>query len=170
MANRKTTVLAILGAAFLVVIVFAVLAVVGLVYFFRTHVSTVEASNRTAVEEIARTRERFAGQTPMIERRDGDEDYNDRFIVHPPDPEAKPKPVQTLRVLAYNPRDERMVRVGIPFWILRLAPRGKLNLLDNTDVDIGHTRLTVEDLERHGPGIILDAKDHRGSQVIVWIE
>jgi hypothetical protein len=170
MADRKKTILAILGAAILIVLIFAVLAVVGVVYFFRTHVAAIEASDKTAIEEIARTRDRFAGQTPMIERSHGEGDDFDRFVVHRPDPGAEPKPVEALRVLAYNPRDERMVRVRIPFWILRLAPRSRFNLLEGTDVDLGRTRLTLDDLERHGPGLILDAKDRRGSQVLVWLE
>jgi len=31
-------------------------------------------------------------------------------------------------------------------------------------------RLTLDDLERRGPGLILDQKDRHGSQVLVWTE
>ena len=165
----QKTIVSIVIAAVLVAILFAVVAIAGLAYFVRSHVTAVEASDRAAVEEIAQARQRFAGQTPLIERR-GDTDDDDQFVVHHPDASARAVPVQTLRVLAYNPRDERMVRVSIPFWILRLAPSARFNILDRADIDVGRARLTLDDLERHGPGIVLDATDHRGSKVLVWLE
>jgi hypothetical protein len=76
-------------------------------------------------------------------------------------------------VLAYDPDDERLVRISIPFWLLRLAPSTKRMsfLSDNgIDFDSERVRLTLEDLERRGPGLILDHKDRHGSLVLVWTE
>ena len=36
------------------------------------------------------------------------------------------------------------------------------------NVDLAKLHLTVEDLERFGPTLILDHKDHKGSRVLVW--
>jgi hypothetical protein len=171
MADKKKTILAILGAAFLIVIIFAVLAIASLAYFIRTHVSAGDASNATAVEEIARMRERYAGQTPMIEKRAGSDEWDDdRFVIHRPEPGATAAPVQMLRVLAYNSHDERILRASIPFWILRLAPNGHFNILDTADIDMRRSHLSIEDLEHHGPGLIIDTEDARGSRVLVWLE
>jgi hypothetical protein len=37
-------------------------------------------------------------------------------------------------------------------------------------VDSDRVNLKLEDLERMGPGLILDQKDRRGSEVLVWTE
>ena len=130
--------------------------------------TAVDAAEQTAIEEIARTRQRFAGQTPLLERRaDSADDDDERFVVHHPGPASHARPVETLRILVYNPRDERMVRVNIPFWIIRVAPSARFNILEDADVDVGRARLTVEDLERLGPGLVLDTTDHRGARVLV---
>ena len=36
------------------------------------------------------------------------------------------------------------------------------------DVDLAKLRLTVEDLERFGPTLILDQKDSDGARVLIW--
>jgi hypothetical protein len=80
--------------------------------------------------------------------------------------------LETLRVLAYDIHAEKLVRVSIPFWLLRLAPTRHVSFLSDTgiDFDSDRVRLTLDDLERRGPGLILDQADHRGSQVLVWTE
>jgi hypothetical protein len=169
MSTRKT-VLSIVIAAVLVVIICSVVAIVGLAYFVRSHVSAVEASDRTAIEEITHTRQRFAGQAPLIERT-SDKDEEDAFVVHHPSPEAPRAHLEALRAVAYNPHGGKMLRVSIPFWILRMAPSSaRFNILDSADVDVGRARLTIDDLERHGPGLVLDTKNRRGSRVLVWLE
>ena len=76
------------------------------------------------------------------------------------------------RVLAYDTREEKLIRVSIPFWLLRLAPSRHVSFLSDTGInfDSDRVRLTLDDLERRGPGLILDQADRRGSHVLVWTE
>jgi hypothetical protein len=62
--------------------------------------------------------------------------------------------------------------VQIPFWLLRMLPSKNLSLLNDEgiDIDTDRVRLTLDDLERRGPGLVLDTKDRRGSLVLVWTE
>lgn len=172
MANTKKTVFAILGAILLIVIILIVSAVGGLAYFVRTHMHAQQTTSETAREEIDQVRARFAGQSPMIERRAGtDDDDDDRFMVHRPVETARRADLQSLRAIAYDPREHRIMHVSVPFWLLRLMPtRNGFRFPNDSDVDLGRTHLTLDDLERHGPGLILDAHDQRGSEVIVWVE
>ena len=80
--------------------------------------------------------------------------------------------LESLRVLAYDRRAGKLVNVSIPFWLLRLAPSNKFSFLSDNGIDFDTERvhLTLEDLERRGPGLILDQADRRGSQVLVWTE
>jgi hypothetical protein len=80
--------------------------------------------------------------------------------------------LESLRVLAYDRHAGKLVRVSIPFWLLRMAPSKNLSFLNDNgiDVDSDRVRLTVDDLERRGPGLLIDSQDRRGSLVLVWTE
>ena len=122
-------------------------------------------------KEFAAARSRFEGQPALIEmRRGGDEPMLHKELLKS---DTSAKPLQSLRVLAYDPDDEKLVRISIPMWLLRLAPSSKrMSFLSENGVDFDSERvhLTLEDLERRGPGLILDHKDRRGSLVLVWTE
>ena len=74
--------------------------------------------------------------------------------------------------MAYDKHARKLVRVSIPFWLLRMAPSRHVSFLNDSGIDFDSDRvhLTLEDLERRGPGLILDQADRRGSQVLVWTE
>ena len=91
--------------------------------------------------------------------RRGDEPLLHRELLKK---EMPTKPLEALRVLAYDPDAEKLVHVSIPFWLLRLAPSGKrMSFLSDNGVDFDSDRvhLTLDDIERRGPGLILDQKD-----------
>jgi hypothetical protein len=70
--------------------------------------------------------------------------------------------------MAYDPGEKHVVRVNVPFWVLRLKMRGTRIDVGGNDVDLAKLRLTVEDLERFGPTLILDQKDGEGARVLIW--
>jgi hypothetical protein len=72
-----------------------------------------------------------------------------------------------LYVLAFDPDDERIVKVTIPFWLLRLKPRGTIDF-NGGRLELEDLKLTVEDLERFGPTLIVDHKSMGGERVLVW--
>ena len=61
-----------------------------------------------------------------------------------------------------------MVRVNIPFWMLRLKLRNSSINIGGRNLEMEDLRITVEDLERFGPTLILDQDDRRGAHVLVW--
>jgi hypothetical protein len=166
--TRKTWV-SVLIASVIIVGVLAAAAIGGTAFFIYRHVNTQVASNERADVQFAEARARFAGQRPLLELRHGDEPVLHREAIPAEMPEAK---LETLRVLAYDTREEKLVRVSIPFWLLRLAPTRHVSFLSDTGIDFDseRVRLTLDDLERRGPGLILDQADRRGSQVLVWTE
>ena len=68
-----------------------------------------------------------------------------------------------MRVLVYDAHEGRLVHVDLPFWLLRLVPSGRMSKVSGAGSEFsfesGH--ITVDDLERHGPGLILDARETR---------
>ena len=167
--SRKTWI-SVLIAAVIIVGMLAAAAVGGTVYFFHRHVHTQPVETADAAREFETARARFSGHPPLIEMRRGDEPLLHRELLKG---EAPARPLASLRVLAYDPDDGKLVRVSIPFWLLRLAPTGKrMSFLSENGVDFDSDRvhLTLEDLERRGPGLILDHTDRQGSLVLVWTE
>ena len=170
MTTRKTWI-SIAIAVVASVCLLALAVVGGTAFFIYRHVESTSTTEITAEQEFNAARARFEGQKPLIEiRREGDEPILHRDLLRAgkmPD-----KPLESLRVLAYDDTAGKLVRVNIPFWLLRIVPSKNLSFLNDEgiDIDTRRIRLTLEDVERRGPGLLLDQKDRRGSQVLVWTE
>ena len=139
--SRKTWV-SVLIAAVIIVGILAVTAIGGTAFFFYRHIQSEPVQSETAAQQFAEARARFTGQKPFIEMRRGEEPVLHREFIASA---TAGKPLEMLRVLAYDPDN------GIDF-------------------DADRTHLTLEDLERRGPGLLLDHADRRGSLVLVWTE
>lgn len=152
--------------AIVVVGILGIVAMAGLgFYFFSRHIDTRAASPSSAAREFDQVRERFSGQQALIEL-----DERGRFRRGNTD---RPKPSTTappeyLYVLAFDPDDGRIVRVSVPFWLLRLKTGGTSIDFNGNRMDLEDLKLTVEDLERFGPTLIVDHKTPEGERVLVW--
>jgi len=168
--TAKKTWISILIAAVIIVGILALAVVGGTAFFIYRHVNTQYTSDATAEQEFASARTRFAGQQPLIELRHGDEPVLHRDLLR--SAPRHDKPIEYLRVLAYDDQAGKLVRVAIPFWLMRLVPSRNLSFLNDEGIDIDTDRvhLTLDDHERRGPGLILDHKDRRGSRVLIWTE
>jgi hypothetical protein len=167
-SSRKTWV-SIVIASVIIVGMLAITVVGGTAFFFYRHINTQFTPQENAEQEFAQTRARFAGQQPLIELTRGEEPVLHRELVGAANSRAR---VETLRILAYDPRAGKLVRVSVPFWLIRMAPSKNFSFFSNNGIDFDSDRihLSPEDLDRMGPGLILDQKDRRGSRVIVWTE
>jgi hypothetical protein len=168
--SSRRTWISVVVAGVIIVGILAAAAVGGTAFFIVRHVHTQFTPSENAEERFREARERFAGQRPLLEIPRGE----DRPRVHREVLPAERSPVklEALRVLAYDHSARKLVNVSIPFWLLRLAPSNKFSFLNDQGIDFDSERvhLTIEDLERRGPGLILDQADRRGSHVLVWTE
>jgi hypothetical protein len=169
MSSKKRTWLWIIFG----VLICLALGVIGLfaagAYMVSRHVRTELVGRVSAQEELIRQRDRFAGQKPLIELTGDARDH--QVIVHR-NPESARTELQTMRVLVYDRHEGRLVHVDLPFWLLRLVPSGRIGNVSgrNSGFSFESSRLTVDDLERHGPGLILDLNDEEDAQVLIWTE
>jgi len=171
MALGRKTWISIIVAVVLVCALAGIAVVGGLAYFVFSHMQTEFIASDSAADRFAQARQRFAGQQPLIEMRD------DRIpVVHRPTEamtaERTRPDLRALRTLVYDPHATKLVDVSIPFWLLRMAPSGRLRFLaDNGfDFDPERLRLTVDDLDRTGPALLLDHQDRSGVRLLVWTE
>jgi hypothetical protein len=174
MASTKRTwlwvVLGILATFFLVVIVF----IGGAIFEFRRHVKNEYVESTVAEQEFVRTRARFAGQQPLIEMTGSGRD--DDATVHRPPQDAPRVEINTLRVLIYDFHQGHLIHVDVPGWLLRMMPKdgrygGRYGNGFNADFgdEFERHRVTMDDLERHGHGLVLDGRNDN-TRIIIWTE
>jgi flagellar basal body-associated protein FliL len=160
----KTWVWVVLGIV--VVGILCVIAVAGVgLYFFSQHVQTRAASPTKAAREFEQIETRFTGQKPLIELDDHGRYLRANTARNPP---ANAKIPDELNVLAFDPDNGRIVRISIPFWLLRMKMHGTTVDFNGRKMDLEDLKLTVEDLERFGPTLIVDHKNTGGERVLVW--
>ena len=156
---------AALGGSVLVLMVGV--AVVGGTAWLVYQSSSVKSSPSTperAAAELESVRARFAGQAPLI-TIDDDEQAS---IV--PRTRTGDTELTALHVMAFDPRESRLKRVTLPFWVLRMSPgTAELKIGDDT-LRLRGERVTVADVEKAGPGLLVDHVDRDGRTVLVWTE
>jgi hypothetical protein len=149
----------------------------GGILMVRRHVHTEYAEKQTAQQEFDRTRARFAGQQPLVELKKTLAD-DDRVVVHRlPETATRRTDLQTIRVLVYDSHQGRLIHIDVPLWFVRLMPqnrdrsgRERRFSFGGDDFNFQSGNLTLDDVERHGPGLMVDGIDSRGAQVLVWAE
>ncbi len=127
--------------------------------------SSDEASAERTFEEI---RMRFAGQEPLLE---APADPGGVTRMRTPTPGRPTPTLQTLNLLAWDPSERKLVRFALPFWIVRMKGDGVLNISSEAALDFDRFDLRISDLERHGPGLVLDQRrGPDGTRVLIWTE
>jgi len=159
----------VLGVVIFVVIVgVGAIGTFGYIVYRQMDIQTV--TSESPEEEFGKARARFEGQVPFVElpavHGSGEP------IVHREQMAKEPTPLTALRVLAWGPRDRKLVRLSLPMWLLRLTGRQGVHV-SNRDTPFGtdmSLNVTTEELERHGPGLILDYTTSGGERILVWAE
>jgi hypothetical protein len=151
------------------IVVVGILCVVAMaaagLYFFSRNIDTRDASPAVAAREFEEVRSKFTDQKPLIEL-----DARGRLLRTNPDRphQAEIQRPHTLYVLAFEPDEGRIVQVNIPFWLLRFKTGNSTIDLNGSRMDLEDLKLSVEDLERMGPTLIVDHTMSGGERVLVW--
>ena len=88
-----------------------------------------------------------------------------RAIASLPTSTSKP---EYLWILAYDPdNDGRIVKVNLPFWLLRFGKRS-IKLDHGQGFDLDRLDIDVHQLERVGPILLVDYRSTSGERVLVW--
>ena len=84
-------------------------------WFVRSHVNVQTTTVAAAASDFDTVLARFSGQKPLIELDDrGD------FVRANTDRAAGTVRPQTLNMMAFDADDEKVVRMELPFWLLRV--------------------------------------------------
>ena len=128
-------------------------------------VTIEEAAPGKASDAFAAARAALRQRAPLV-----DVDEQGHVTRRERVPDRAPKPISRLKAMAYQLRIGRIVRADVPFWFLKLkGPAARLALRE-TGVDLERLGITPADLERYGPGIVVDQVSNSGARLLVWTE
>jgi hypothetical protein len=166
---RRRTWLYVVAGIFGICAMVGISLVVGGVMLFQQHVQTQTMSADVAQAEIDREAERFAGSEPLIELLD-----HRRIAVHR-SPDRPRQPIDTLHLLIYDADDRRLIRLSVPGWLMRMAPQSQRGSIKIDGVEVfdrdRDNPVRLEDLERHGPGVIVNGRGNDDAdRFLAWVD
>jgi hypothetical protein len=94
-------------------------------------------------------------------------------------PTTAAQPLRTFHTVVYDTRGGgRLVRISVPYWLAQRYARhdgafrwlGELTFLDDTEFDPESIVVSLDQLERRGPGLIVDYRHPSGGQFISWVD
>ena len=156
----KTILLVVVG----LVVCFAIVAAGGVVWFLTSALETTAADKGTATQSFADIRARFEGNDPILKMTAGGP-----LLTRQPPSTSAPHPVKAVRLVAWDPDEQKLSTVTLPFWMLRFTD-GPINVSAESSVPDVRLSMTVEELERYGPAVWIDHEDLDGSRVLIWSE
>jgi hypothetical protein len=143
----------------------AATAGIGVFAFFAWHGVTVERVQPSEVSaRFAEIRTRLSCTEPIWQA-----DAAGVLTRREPPGEPETRPTR-LRVLGYRAPQERLVRVDVPFWFLKVKGPGVQYTLSEAGLDLERLGITPGDLEKYGPCLVLDQTRANGDRLLVWTE
>jgi hypothetical protein len=140
------------------------------IFFYFAHHHSKHVSAQAAEAEFQLLRDRFAGQKPLL-------DMDERRASIDMSAQATAAPLHAFHTMIFDTRGgERLVQVTMPYRFGRLLGRGgfrwlgELTFLDDTEFDPEPIHLSLDQVARHGPGLVVDYRHASGGQFIAWVE
>ena len=135
-------------------------------YLVRKQVQVTQAASVGDYDrEAAAILGRFPGVPPLVvEGKSGPELSRKALSLR----QKRGGAIANLHILVFSTRENKLVRLTLPMWLLRMSPDGKMDI-NSEDVDLENVRLSIEDLEGAGPGPLFQRKGG-DSRVLVWAE
>jgi hypothetical protein len=163
--KKRTWLWVLLGVFFLFVVV-AVGGIIFSVAFVRQSMTITGMSPGNADQEFEAVRAKFAGRQPLIQMIEG----RPQYIADSATATPSTVPLKSMHVMAWDDEEGQLVTFSLPFWLLRMKS-GPIRLSAYSQGwDDRGVSFRIEDLERHGPGLVLDVQERREGRVLIWAE
>jgi hypothetical protein len=162
MKRRHATILvAVVG-------VFVFVAIVGVslgAWLFASAFDRDTADEPAAAASFEEIRQRFARTGPVLHVVE----HEKAILSRQPPAEAPARRLERLEVMVWDPDDKGLSRVTLPFWLLRLKT-GPIDMSSTVMLNHHPIDLTVEQIERYGPALLLDHQAQDGDRLLIWTE
>ena len=164
--TKKRNWLAIILGVFLLFGILGVGCVVLTVSWFRQNLDITATEEQAATQQFEDVRNRFPGQQPLIQLVDG----KPQLVAERATETPSSTPLSTMHVIAYDVDEGNLVNFSLPFWLLRMKSGPIRISAYQQGWDDRGVSFRVEDIEKHGPGIIVDVTEPGEGRVIIWAE
>ena len=132
-------------------------------YFVFRNMEKKTLSETDTQREVDAVRARYPGRAPLIEVLNPS--AGDIRINRPQT--ADGREVSTVHLIAWKSEDLERTRTEVPLWLMQFST---INLLSRLGVAPERVRLTVDDIRRYGPGIIVDYAPPGKDRVFIWVD
>lgn len=151
----------------LILMAFVAIGVIGVtISYFRQHMEVVETSESEAMKQFDEVHAKYPGQQPLIQLVDGKPQY----VAERASQSAPEGSLTSLHILAYDRDKGQIVNFTLPFWLLRMKSGPIRISAYHQGWDDRGVSMRIEDIERHGPGIIVDATERLEGRVLIWAD
>jgi hypothetical protein len=164
MAKRKTWLWIVGGVAATGLLGLIAVAGAG-VYFVSRHVQAQDSTGPQALDAFERITADFANRRALYELDPQERPHLTTPLSSLPTSSTRPT---SLMVQAWDPEQERLVRLSLPFWLLRLGPEQMRVSRREHGFDFHQLELDINELERIGPALVLDYRNQDGVRVLLW--
>jgi hypothetical protein len=143
----------------------AIGAVVFSLVWVRDHLTLETVTAAGADHAFDEVRQRYRDKPPLLE-------MHGPAVArrNPPAADAARTRLTTMHVLAWDADEGRMARFDIPFWFLRLKETPIRFGTYASGLDDLNVSLTASEIERYGPGIIVDISRAGRDSALLWVE
>jgi hypothetical protein len=166
MSSKRRTWIWIVAGVFIVLIFLGIGAIIATTAWVQQNVTVSEQTEGGAQKEFDEVRAKYGQRPPLLELRNGRPVY----AAGKPTTNGSPSSLDRLHVLVWDPDESKLASVSIPFWFLRLKTGPIRFSAYASGFDDGGVDLTPEEIERHGPGIVLDTTSPKGERVLLWAQ
>jgi hypothetical protein len=167
MEAKKTWLTIIVGVVIFIVIV-GIGVIGGLAYMVKRQVNVETLTQATGEQEFERMLTAFDGQKAFIELPAEGEG---EAIVHRELETKQPGSLSTLHLRIWVPDEKKLVQINLPFWMMRLTGNKPIKLQTGQSFVREVTlSVTPEEIERRGPGLILNHKARHGERLLVFTD
>jgi hypothetical protein len=144
----------------------AIVAVAGAgIYFVSRHVDSEPSTGATALVAFERVTADFANRRALYELDPQERPQLTTSLATLP---TSPTRSTSLMIQAWDPERERIIRLSLPFWLLRLGPDHMRVSKEAHGFDFHQLNLDIGELERIGPALVLDYRNQDGVRVLLW--
>jgi len=164
MAERRTWLWVVLGIVALCIVAFITfVALVGTMVSRNAKVTPAARSEATrAFDEV---RSQFKDEKPLL-TVDGDS-VDDAELRRRSGSDG-PRRAQSLHAFVFDPKDQKLLRLQVPLWLLRFSSQGNFRI-GSSGLSFERVHLDPGALERIGPALLLDAQLD-DADVLLWTE
>ena len=146
--------------------VFCIIAVAGAgMYFVSKHVHQGRSTSAEAFRTFDDVRAKFKNEKPVFEVDNREHPRQVRKFSDMPTSKAK---ADMAWILAWDPEREKLVKVSMPFWLLRLG-RQKIDV-SSGGFDFQRLQIDINELQRVGPVLLFDFRSTGGDRVLIWTQ